>query len=246
RPEFALMPESYKIESPYFELKPGFAASIGWSLSYYKKLRHRVGSRVVKWFVDNIMEQEYNIQSSKNPEDIKYDLLMTCYSTFLQWCINIDLKSGTEYIKLLSSIIPKLSSKTEKRLRIVLEDEFIWVDTLKGISFGEMGHEVAEKMLRSFERDDLTLNEKNRWRLANRLFSISWHNEWMASKKRNRYFRNTFNKWIERCAEYALREISIDPKILDSNLQYHWWHFITQHGVWMKNWCFQPEPFTYE
>ena len=79
------------------------------------------------------------------------------------------------------------------------------------------------------------------WTLANRLFTFAWHNEWMYRKLEGG-LGEEIRSWLDRHESEIKGRITHQPNALDLNLKYHWWHFMTQHNVWMRDWCLAGDP----
>ena len=232
-------------EHGYIVSKPGFAASLGWALSHFKGLRERAAVDAVDWFLEHLRSQLADLEKIESPDIKKRNLIIASYSTFLQWAIKIAIDTGKgEILRDVASLKQRDNHELADRLLIVLYDELLWAMT-QWLGSQARGLKDATNLFEALE-NDLSINEDRRKMIvANRLFSLCWHNEWLGWAAESEQ-RARLEKWLDRNRENALRAIKSNPQILDANLQYHWWHFITQYGDWMRNWCFHDDPLKYE
>jgi len=227
---------------PDFVAKPGFTAALGWALFQFPVMRSQRGTEAVNWLAEHLQSDVAILQNNPNASHVDVDLLVSRYSTFLQWAIRLEMEHPeSPILEKWANLIPSESSDVARSLRVVLEDEIIWADTLEDVSMHTL--QAADRLRQLLETDDPTAPEWDEVIGANRLFSLTWHNEWM---ERQGFLSPAIQLWIERCGTRSRLAIKNKPDILDFNLQYHWLHFITQHGAWMRSWCFSENPDKYE
>jgi hypothetical protein len=173
------------------------------------------------------------------------DLIAT-YSTFLQWVIKLDrapVPSGL--LDSTVNLVNQCSESIRELLNVVLEDEFVWAWSENGLRLQKLS---SVKRILDFLDDRKALagnsNRHEKRIIANRMFTLSWHNSWMANGKDP--LNQKASKWVSRYGEPAMKWIESDPDLIDENLQYHWCHFITQRAVWMRDWCSQEDPNEFE
>jgi hypothetical protein len=260
----------YQVERQ--RLTPGLAAAIGWIRYrfFYNKLL--LGEEVREWFKENLPALIGQYGNGDGDVEHRWDDLIGSFSPLLQWSIRgwrekrgnpRELEEVDEIRRsMFSSELPELEDVGEvgkDLLRMVIEDELAWglvyeaTESLETENWSDPG--VQDLLLETFqfleERPGPRVGTSaSPWRLVNRFFSLAWHNEWMpiadgrikGDVNFSRRARDYFDAFRVEALDYLRRE----EGLLDRNLQYHWIHFVTQHAVWMREWCFRLDPDEYE
>ncbi|HJQ69151.1 MAG TPA: hypothetical protein VKA70_09275 [Blastocatellia bacterium] len=245
-------------------LSPGLSSSMGWALcNFFVDQPDRIREAITEWFaprfkvmLDNLKyyESEWRTDPKLAESDYKntipdYDSrwdVVPAYSTFLQWVIKIDQSPVTGgFLDQIIGLYNDYADGAKKELRIVLEDELLWA---WGEGLLQLTQLPSVKSILSFldptERAQDGHDYDERVLLANRLFTLAWHNKWMEPSDRDLSAKAW--GWLRHYSDKTLEYLEDQPALLDENLRYHWEHFITQRAAWMRDWCFQNDPTEFE
>lgn len=247
-----------------------FSSGPGERLTVQKKvfdwLKDRFGNLLTEIAEDIGLDSETSEQFS-----LKWHEAVAIYSTVLQWTIEMGArqKSVGRSINDLSKVAETNLPSSDLRVlleHIILIDELIWGCLEKGYALSHMN---VDALLRAvFKSPELQpFTEELRPRLiVNFVFSASWHNSWLNEALRLEELTENYKKdhtrfmeviewvklrelaanWMEHAWPQARDLAKRNPNLILDNLQYHWYHFITQYAQWMRNWCFEDNPIAFE
>jgi hypothetical protein len=217
----------------------GLATAIGWSLHNFSAIygRELLSKALEDWFPTFF---DHYRQDCPKPEHLSDGVII--YSTFLQWVLKICDKEqqdgeAPDWAASIIRLSEQVPAAMRAHLEMVLEDEIAWAVN--------ENYKLAPSVRRFIEDrkaaryDAGTLDDEVD---INRFFSLSWHNEWMDSNTpadRRGY-------WMDSQRNRLMLLLTTSTKLIDSNLSYHWTHFVTQRAVWMRDWCFSDNPLEFE
>ena len=230
-------------------LSPGLAAAIGCVGKFPEQFGpKKLDTVILVWFPRRFRElAKHGTELAGQGDIIVVDDLIAVFSVFLQWVFELVRRDPSNGVALLNGYLNIFEDLAEdfpeltNRLKIVIEDQCAWA------RIEELGHpEVLERRLQFLSGDALSRcgNASEAYCLANRFFSLAWHNEWM--EKDELTIATKAARWIDNVAEQALEIIEREPHLVADNLQYHWCHFITQRAAWMRDWVFHDDPIQFE
>jgi len=239
---------------------PGLASAVGWATLKFPLLG---SGNVGKDFVKDVAERIRVVTDedhARTPAGSYADPGVTAvsYSNLLRWfAYDVDAKGRPRSFERLGrepSIVhhrPHKQPTTSDLVQMVFEDVIVWADGIKaGATPVRVNHVRAAEELRKSMRADLATSSLYQaddyaaWQIANRLFSLTWHNEWMSNT--DSYYRDIAGNWLDRFLQVGLSLVSEHPDLLAVNLQYHWHHMLAQWAVWTRDWCFASNTETYE
>lgn len=213
---------------------------------------------------DCILPFFYNGDQTRDFRD-----LIATYSTFLQWMLKLAKSVALRHDAEITPEIEAMKAEIQeylswclnlsfdesqrnddlaRQLLIVAEDEVLWA---RG---GGLSQEVVSAALleRGFRREQSSTGALSGLEVANRYFSIAWHNEWQGSHDAvSALIRDWLGEYeatsLKLIGEGQVRETAGScTQPIHDNLRYHWIHFITQRATWMRDWCFQEDPNAFE
>lgn len=252
--EFHKTPET-DIKFPEFP-KPIFFSYSSWCMNrllnkdeHYPEISTNYRKKFIDYFISYLL--------SKHKKEQKTSNLLAGFSTFLQWTLKNN-QINPEIIEHEGNIFYEklIPTKYLHEITTVFEDELLWAlfekintsdqrtppETLLKINF------IKNTFLKSFEDCDFhELNYIN----TNRYFSLIWHNEWMmpSSETISIYYSPILANWCKAFRNFLYKDkVQVEHLIvlLNSNFIYHWYHFITQRTIWLRDWCLSSNPLEYE
>jgi hypothetical protein len=246
-------------------ITPGIAASLGFAI--YQFFSCDISSTVVKNIKNYIGEQ---LSASFQQPPTYLDHTIACYSSYLQWALRIEScpEDGglvDELMRIYKDVDLQFEDKKNRnKMRMVLEDELFWaaqywsskhekhdfskLDSVKNLLTDTIAD--IQKTLKAGKLSPDDSHNDSLWLNVNRYFTFVWHNEWMDKTDKESIELSSdisikiedLRTWVNIIRDSITDIISSKPNILDSNLRYHWCHFITQYSVWMRNWTFSLDP----
>jgi hypothetical protein len=236
--------------------KPIFFSYTSWCMNrllikdeHYPEISWNYRKKFIEYFISYLLQRHENKQKTSN--------LLAGFSTFLQWTLKnnqinpkiIEVEGKSFYSKLIpTEYLPEITT--------VFEDELLWAlfekintsdqrtppDKLLEIDF------IKNTFLKSFE--DCNFKELDVINI-NRYFSLIWHNEWMmpSTEPISINYSPILTKWCNAFRNFLFKDkvqIAQLAKLLNSNFIYHWYHFITQRSIWLRDWCLSNNPLEYE
>ena len=203
----------------------------------------------------------------------KWHTLATFFSTYLQWVISTPdeyelpkTSTKVERIRRVDALVELVDScKNETAsdlLHLILLDELVWALLEHAVDLGPRANEILLSNLEKL----VTFDGLNRDPSISSalLFSLEWHNGWrdgeeavyqhaadeqarsLLDSKNWQHLAELAGKAVDTSREKIHAFINQDFSSVLVNLQYHWLHFTTQRAVWMREWCFQPNPLAFE
>ncbi|MFA7360448.1 MAG: hypothetical protein WC139_05365 [Candidatus Kapaibacterium sp.] len=254
RMEFHKKPE---IDIKFPEIpKPIFFSYSSWCMNrllindeHYPEISMNYRKKFIEYFILYLLQKHENKQKTSN--------LLAGFSTFLQWTLKnnqinpkiIETEGKSFYSKLIpTEYLPEITT--------VFEDELLWAlfekmntsnqrtppDKLLEIDF------IKNTFLKSFEESNFKKIDAIN---LNRYFSLIWHNEWMmpSTDKISIYYSPILANWCKAFRNFLYKDkVQAEHLIvlLNSNFIYHWYHFITQRTIWLRDWCLSSNPLEYE
>ncbi len=226
--------------------KPGFCSAVGWALVKLPAFSIPSAQEVTSWIIGQL-KTAFREWGESSPEQI--DALLASYSTFLHWGVVMETEAEKndldaclknhfkelDFLGALGRIVDDLEGDAARQVRMVLDDELIWACTaLPSKSLPQ--HSLVSALRAALILEAASAAELDPFTIANRFFTLSWHTDEDGTA-----LKDVLNDWRERWRDAAETAIKDDAGLIDTNLQYHWWHFLTQHGVWMRDWCVTAE-----
>jgi hypothetical protein len=229
---------------------PGLASAVGWGMYRFRRVLPPTNGR--DSYALNKICGAFERMANTLGEDEDHRVLTVAYSNFIRWATQmVDSPTDQSPIGKLAQVATstRIPPYAASSLRMVLEDALIWADSFQvggGPCLSVSDLSSARDLWNALESDyaEPTVEiDRDASVIANRLFSLEWHNEW---KERKGYRRDVLWKWLRKNQEFGLRGTEEKPELLDDNLSYHWSHMITQWSVWARDWCFSPNPNEHE
>jgi hypothetical protein len=222
-------------------LKPGFCSALAWALFQLPAVRKTSGNNAITWIMTQLKAA---FRGWDNLASGDRDFLLASYSTFLHYGVSMETEGKRElnFLNRLGDLVSEIGEgEAATKARMVLDDEIIWACTAlpKGDTLSEL--ELVQRLRKRLAVEAEGQVELNDWTVANRLFTIAWHND-----EKSTCLAGELRDWLLKWRSTGEKAISEDPLCIDSNLKYHWWHFLTQRGAWMREWCFDPKPWEKE
>lgn len=212
---------------------------------HYEYIQKIYRSKYLSYFIKEVNKAGKNTVIS--------DKLLAGFSTFLQWNLkNRQLKPNV-IEKMGYKIYSKISrSSLMDRITTILEDELIWA-LFEKINTSDQRIPPTELLKINFIRSTFLQSFENvnfreiRYIDLNRYFSLIWHNEWMmpSEEKVTIDYYPIINKWCNNYHGFlTISNVNIEDVIgyLIKNFIYHWYHFITQRAIWLRDWCLSKDP----
>jgi hypothetical protein len=232
---------------------PGLASAIGWGLYRFRR-DPRIESATLKNICTAFERRAKELGAQEDHMNLTEDQreLIVAYSNFIRWAAQMEAIPAEESPIHFLSEVPatiKTHPQAHEALMMVLEDALIWADSFMLEQNERLfldNLRPARDLWDTLESqcvEPATALNRDASLIANRLFSLEWHNEW---KERGGYFQKVLFNWLQSNQKVALDLIEKRPELLDENLAYHWLHMITQWSVWTRDWCFSPDPNAYE
>lgn len=235
---------------------PGLASSIGWLMARFRYVRAVVAS-ADEALLDRVSRCLEEVLDKEAVSREKSDWWPASFSSLLRWVTEFDREPHDKSFlgRLLDCYVrlnregPELSVGFRDQIAMVAEDALIWADCLpEPVTVAKLAAAVRlreELVIDTRIGSSQTRDHRSRWRIANRLFSLAWHNEWREQAEES-FFANVLADWARVLSDDAMTFAREDPTLLDANLRYHWVHMIAQWAVWTRDWCFQDDPIEYE
>lgn len=253
-------------------LNPGLSGALGFSIyEFFDSPEHeRFRIDCFRWMANEfktLLAGQHAVKETVSDED-EYNMLrdpIAVYSTFLQWSIKMPvLQEQVEFLdSLKQEFVNDFGGTWAGPLvdRVIPLDEYFW-----GVLENryDLTHLDALNCLNELFAQKEILVGPDETQIAvgiNCLFSLQWHNRWMDGPCGQRAESNgptllgldpwqdlvtAASEWSDAIWEVGTKLIGERPILLFSNLQYHWCHFVTQYAQWMREWCFQSNPHSFE
>lgn len=248
------------------DVSPGLVAATGWTLSkFFPESSYRtLHENVYAWLKESLTRRmaalpEGGITALRNDNLGEWHTLATSFSTYLQWAIATpDNEERARRVEALIDFVEASPKTALDLLRLILLDELVWALLEHALDCGDRATATLENAL-----DQLKDNGQSDCEDAALLFSLSWHSAWkddtrmksLWEQAESKESRLAYAMWkqLSVSAQRVTDRIEITPRFIRENLspilvslQYHWLHFTTQRAVWMREWCFQPNPLAFE
>jgi hypothetical protein len=221
---------------------PGFCSAVGWAVVKLPAFSFAAAEGVICWVLDEL--RTAFLQWAELPPS-EADALLASYSTLLHWAVVMETeteKGGVEprfsehlqklnFLDRLGRFVDTLDGDAARQARMVLDDELIWACTALPSKVLPK-HRLVSKLSDVLVYEAASATDLDAWTVANRVFTISWHNDQNGAG-----LADILETWRGRWCARGKAVIKEDARLIDANLKYHWWHFLTQRGVWMRDWC---------